>query len=195
MSIFIYDDFDTLVPQSPQAAEQYLHTIQNYRNRNRNPNKTLVLVTKHSYATVNQLLPNWGELVDYLIADHGGAIFSCHHELIYIHELEHRIIRQVQSLVCDCALPISYSPYRCSIELMLGETAIKLRLWFKTKRRFQVYKDRLARQNWPIRIQPQIGTDFSQLPSGKSTNHFFGFIDILPSNGGNNQAIAYLHHL
>lgn len=124
--------------------------------------------------------------------DNGGAIFSNADELIYVNELPRRLIYQIQSLVCDRALPLSYSPGRCSIELMLAETAIKLRLWFRTEYHMTIYQNRIASQNWPIKILPWIGAGFSKLPSGASTEKFFGFLDIVPEDGGKECAIAQL---
>lgn len=185
----IFSDFDdTLRQENPSILVENLRAIREWRH----DGNLLVVVTGHNHAVLDQILPNWQKLIDYIITDNGGAIFSSRDQLIYVHELQRRLIHQVQSLVCDRAISLSYSPYRHSIELMLGETAIKLRLWFKTEQHFRIYKDRIERQNWPIKVLPWIGAGFSKLPSGASTEQFFGFLDIVPIDGGKECAIAKL---
>lgn len=188
----IFSDFDGTLRQKDQnVLTENLRAVQKWRHAG----NLFVVVTGRNHAVLNQILPDWQNLIDYIIMDNGGAIFSNHDKLLYVHELQRRLIHQIQSLVCDRALPLSYSHDRCSIELMLGETAIKLRLWFKTEQHFRIYKDRIERQNWPIKVLPWIGAGFSKLPSGSSTEKFFGFLDIVPIDGGKECAIAKLVNL
>lgn len=188
----IFSDFDgTLKQEKPDVLTKNLRAAQEWRHAG----NLFVIVTGHNHAILDQILPNWQNLVDYIIIDNGGAIFSNTDALIYVNKLPRHLIRKIQSLVCDRALPLSYSPYRSSIELMLTETAIKLRLWFQTEQRFQTYKDRIEKQGWPIKILPWIGAGFSKLPSSASTEKFFGFLDVVPEDSGKEHAIAQLINL
>ncbi len=187
--MILCSDFDsTLKQEDPLIFEENLRAIKTWRSAG----NLFVIITRHNHAVLNQILPNWQSLVDYIIMDSGGAIFSNQNELVHINELSRSLIRKIQSLVCDRATPISYSPYRCSIELMLTETAIRLRLWFKTEPRFRSCKSRIGAQDWPVKVLSQIGTDFSTLPSGASTERFYGFLDIVPTSSGKDEAIAQL---
>lgn len=187
--MILCSDFDsTLKQEDPLIFEENLRAVKNWRNAG----NLFVIITRHNHAVLNQILPNWQSLVDYIIMDSGGAIFSNQNELVHINELSRSLIRKIQSLVCDRATPISYSPYRCSIELMLTETAIRLRLWFKTEPRFRSCKSRIEAKGWPVKVLSQIGTDFSTLPSGASTERFYGFLDIVPTGSGKDEAIAQL---
>lgn len=188
----IFSDFDgTLKQNEPEILAQNLRAVQEWRHAG----NLFIIVTGRNRAVLDQILPNWQNLVDYVIMDNGGAIFSNTDELIYVNELPRRLVYKIQSLVCDRALPLSYSPNRSSIELMLTEKAIKLRLWFQTEQRFRTYKDRIKQQGWPIKILPWIGAGFSKLPSGASTEKFFGFLDIVPEDSGKECAIAQLINL
>lgn len=190
--MIIYDDLDNIFGSgNPHFSKKDLQAIQTWRNAG----NLFVIVTGYNHAVLDQILPNWQSLVDYIITDNGGAIFSNQNELVHINELSRSLIRQIQSLVCDRATPISYSPYRCSIELMLTETAIKLRLWFKTEPRFRSCKSRIEAQGWPVKVLSQIGTDFSALPSGASTERLYGFLDIIPISSGKDEAIAQLSNI
>lgn len=187
--MILCSDFDsTLKQEDPLIFEENLRAVKNWRSAG----NLFVITTRHNHAVLDQILPNWQSLVDYIIMDSGGAIFSNQNELVHINELSRSLIRKIQSLVCDRATPISYSPYRCSIELMLTETAIRLRLWFKTEPRFRSCKSRIEAQAWPIKVLSQIGTDFSTLPSSASTERFYGFLDIIPISSGKDEAIAQL---
>ncbi len=187
--MILCSDFDsTLKQEDPIIFKENLRAVKNWRNAG----NLFVIVTGHNHAVLNQILPNWQSLVDYIIMDSGGAFFSNQNELVHINELSRSLIRKIQSLVCDRAAPISYSPYRHSIELMLTETAIRLRLWFKTEPRFRSCKSRIEAQGWPIKVLSQIGTDFSTLPSGASTERFYGFLDIVSTGSGKDEAIAQL---
>lgn len=189
MPMLICSDFDgTLRQKDPHVLAQNLQAVKEWRTAG----NLFAIVTGRNHAVVDQILPDWQNLVDYLVMDNGGAIFSNHDQLIYVNELERRLIRQIQSLVCDRATPLSYSPYRCSIELMLSETAVKLRLWFRTERHFYIYQERIQAQAWPIKILPWIGAGFSKLPSSANTSQFFGFLDIVPADSGKECAIAQL---
>lgn len=188
----ICSDFDgTLKQDDPSVLERNLRAVQTWRDAG----NIFIIVTGRNHAVLDQILPNWQNLIDYAIMDNGGAIFSNRDEIIYIHELRYSLIRRIQSLVCDRALPLSYSPYRCSIELLLGETAIKLRLWFRTEHHFSWYKKRIEDQGFPVKILPWIGAGFSKLPSGASTEQFYGFLDIVPFDSGKECAIAQLVNL
>lgn len=190
--MIIYDDLDNIFGSgNPHFSKKDLQAIQTWRNAG----NLFVIVTGYNHAVLDQILPNWQSLVDYIITDNGGTIFSNQNELVHINELSRSLIHQIQSLVCDRATPISYSPYRCSIELMLTETAIKLRLWFKTEPRFRSCKSRIEAQAWPIKVLSQIGTDFSTLPSGASTERFYGFLDIIPISSGKDESIAQLANI
>lgn len=188
----IYNDLDNIFGSgNPHFSKKDLQAIQTWRSAG----NLFVIVTGHNHAVLDQILPNRQSLVDYIIMDSGGAIFSNQNELVHINELSRSLIRKIQSLVCDRATPISYSPYRCSIELMLTETAIRLRLWFKTEPRFRSCKSRIEAQGWPVKVLSQIGTDFSTLPSGASTERFYGFLDIIPISSGKDEAIAQLANI
>lgn len=190
--MILCSDFDsTLKQEDPLIFEENLRAVKNWRNAG----NLFVIITRHNHAVLDQILPNWQSLVDYTIMDSGGAIFSNQNELVHINELSRSLIRKIQSLVCDRATPISYSPYRCSIELMLTETAIRLRLWFKTEPRFRSCKSRIEAQGWPVKVLSQIGTDFSTLPSGASTERFYGFLDIVSTDSGKDEAIAQLSNI
>lgn len=191
--MILCSDFDGTLSQkqNPSVLASNLKAVQAWRNAGH----IFVLVSGRNHGVIDQILPGWQTKIDYMILDNGGAIFSNCNELIYVNELKRNLIREIQKLVCNNALPISYSPERCAIELMLDEVAIKLRLWFRTEEHFYTYQQRLENQNWPIKVLPWIGAGFSKLPSGADTSQFFGFLDIVPENGGKECAIATLVEL
>lgn len=151
-----------------------------------------VITTRHSFSALDELLPDWQKFVDYAITEDGGAIFTRQGECIYTCPLELRLVRAIQSLVCDCALPISHGIDRCSIELLLSETIIKLRLYFKTETLYERYSERIRQQNWPIQVLPHIGPITGQLPGGTDVSQFFGYLDIIPEAGGDEAALNWL---
>lgn len=151
-----------------------------------------VITTRHGYSTLDELLPDWQKFVDYAITEDGGAIFTHRSECVYTCPLELRLVRAIQSLVCDRALPMNHGINRCSVELLLGEAIIKLRLYFRTEALYTRYKERIEWQNWPIQLLSHIGTFTGQLPGGTNISQFFGFLDIIPQNGSQEAAVAWL---
>lgn len=188
MVLFSDHDGTFASKDDPTVLSGNLLAVHHWRNRGHK----FVIVTGRNHAVINDILPNWQEYVDYLIMDNGGAIFSQQDQLVHIFQLKRSLIRDIQSFVCDRALPISYSAERCSIELLLGEKAIKLRLYFKSQTWFERYQAHLEAKNWPIKVLPWPKPGFSKLPSGKDPSQFYGFLDIVPQNSGKECAIQWL---
>lgn len=189
----ICSDFDGTLnnAHNPNVLKKNLQAIQTWRAHN----YQFVVVTGRNHAVLKKILPHWQNQIDYIITDNGGAIFSNQDQLLYVCELPLQLIRQIKNLVCDQAVPIVYSPELCTIELMLGETAIKLRLYFRTQRQYERYQAQITAQNWPIQILPWPKPGFSKLPGGTDPSQFYGFLDIVPQVSGKENAIAQLANL
>lgn len=186
----LFSDFDGTLKSSEDTMvlSENLLAVRKWRAAGHK----FVIVTGRNHAVINDILPDWQKFVDYLIMDNGGAIFSQQDQLVHIFQLKHSLVRDIQSLICNRALPISYSAERCSIELLLGEKAIKLRLYFKTETWFRRCQAHLEDKNWPIKILPWPKPGFSKLPGGTDPSQFFGFLDIVPQDSGKECAIQWL---
>lgn len=188
----LFSDLDHTLksPEDPMVLATNLLAVRKWRAAGHN----LVITTRHNYAELDTILPDWQKFVDYIITDDGGAIFSHQGKCIYACRLELRLVRAIQSLICDCGLPISYGIDRCSIELLLGETIIKLRIYFRTETLFHRYKERIEQQSWPIQVLSWPKPISGKLPSGASLSQFFGFLDIIPEHDGQERAREWLTH-
>ncbi len=186
----ICSDFDGTLNSStdPLVLSTNLLAVRKWREAGH----AFVLVTGRNHAIISSILPDWQKYIDYLIMDNGGATFSNQDQLIHVYKLERSLIYAIRSLVCNRAMPISYSPERCSIDLMVGETAIKLRLYFRTEELLKRCHAQIEDQNWPIKVLPWLKPGFSKLPDGTNPNRFYGFLDIVHKDSGKECAIQRL---
>lgn len=186
----LFSDLDHTLqsPEDPMVLATNLLAVRKWRAAG----NSFIIVTEHSYPELDNILPDWQKFANYAITDNGGVIFSNQDQCIYICRLELRLVRAIQSLVCDRGLPMSYGIDRCSIELLLGEAIIKLRLYFRTETLYYRYRERIEKQNWPIKVLPWPHSISGYLPGGTNLNQFFGFLDIIPEHSGREQAMEWL---
>lgn len=180
--MLICSDFDGTIniPKSPSVLTQNLQAIQNWRAAGH----YFAIITGRNHATIDHILPGWKNLVDYIIFDNGGAIFSHHDQLICINELDPQISESIQDFVRGQAVAISYSAYCNAFALPTNEATIKLRLYCYTEEKLWDLQQTLETQNWPIKVLPWPKRGFSNLPDGTDVSQFFGFLDIVPANSG-----------
>lgn len=178
--MLILNTIDDILYSNPQLLKDHLKTARLLYGR-----QPFVATTAHDYNTINHLLPYWQQFIDYLVTDDGSVVFSQQGQLVYVCKLEQRLVRQLQSLVCDRAQPISYSPYRHSISLMLGEITTKLRFQFRSEQQLHNCHERIMNHDWPIVVS-------SHLENPPKTSEFCGYLDIVPATRNRQQAIDEL---
>lgn len=188
--VLLFSDFDGTLRQNNEetVSEENLEAIRKWRAAG----NIFVIVTGRHHSVINKKLPGWEKLVDYLIMDNGGAIFSNADTLIHYYKFERGIIRTIRSTTHNYAKTFVYSPERISIELMLGEIPIKLRLYCKTEERYARCKNRIEDLNLPIKVIAWPKPGFSKLPNGENPEDYPFVLDIVSGRSGKAQAIEWL---
>lgn len=98
--MIIFSDFDGTLrsPDDPSVLDTNLFAIRKWRNAG----NTFIIVTSHNLATIEEILPDWRELANFIIVDNGKAIFSHQNRLVYSCETEHGTTKAIKQLIKIC---------------------------------------------------------------------------------------------